>query len=403
MAKRYFNAKTALFSSLIFLGLPSVIMHSTSAYSDFGLVFYVLLSIYALLNWQRENNVFWLVSSGIFCGLSIGAKYTGAINLLLLTLFIIIRQKKIKPLIYFLAPCLVIVLPWLAKNMIFVNNPVYPFLYNIFGGKYWNAFNMERYYRILGSYGPKNLSSMPWYLIGEWKTDIPLGPILFIILPFTLILKKIDNKIKYFLLYAILYFMIWAMTAPVIRFYLPPAALGCVICGYTIERYERKSKILYNLSIFLAISLLFYYLWFVGTGLAEATPIIKQEVEEYFQGVEYINRNLPPRSKILLVGEARTFGVEKEAITSSIFDTAIMAEIVKSSKNTSEIKRELKQKDISHLLLNEVRLDWSKAKFDYFNWQNRSQEVLFERFIKSPHLKLVKKINRILIFKIVPE
>ena len=399
MTKRYFNAKAALFSSAIFLGLPNVIRHSILAYNDIGLVFFILLSIYALLNWERDNNDLWLVLSGAFCGLSIGVKYSGGINFAFLALYIFFSRRNLKPLTYFLGSGLIFVLPWLLKNIAFVNNPVYPFLYSIFGGKYWSAFNMERYLRILSGYGPKNLSALPWYLIGEWKTDFPLGPVLFIILPFIFFVKNIDKKIKYFLIYAVLYFMIWIKVSPTIRFYLPPAALLCIIGGYTTEKYYEKSKTLHGLLMLVVIFALFYYLCFIGMSIIQGSPLAKQQENEHLQRVAYVNRNLPSDTKILFIAEPRTFGFEKKVITNSIFDKEIMVELVKASKDTKEIIRELKKRKVAYLLINEPRLTWF-TKINYFNWDNDHQKKLFEEFLKSPHLKPIKKINVTTIYKI---
>ncbi len=399
MTKRYFNAKVALLSSAIFLGLPNVIRYSILAYNDFGLVFFILLSIYALLNWKRDNDNLWLVLSGAFCGLSIGVKYSGAVNFLFLSLFIIFKKRNLKPLIYFIMPCLITLLPWLTKNLVFVNNPVYPLLYNIFGGKYWNAFNMERYLRIMSGYGPRNLFSIPWYLIWEWKTDFPLGPAIFIPLPFIFFIRNIDKKIKYFLAYALFYFLIWIKIFPIIRFFLPPAALLCVIGGYTIDKYYKKSKILYSTFILVVAFSLFHYLWSIGTGIIQGAALVNQQLNGYFQSVTYVNRNLPWDSKILFIAEPRTFGLEREVITNSIFDKEIIVEIVKASKDTREILRELKQKKVGYLLINKSRLIWF-TEIDFFNWDNDHQKKLFEEFLKSPHLKPIKKINVTTIYKI---
>lgn len=400
MTKRYFNAKAALFSSAIFLGLPNVIRHSILAYNDFGLVFFILLSIYALLNWERDNNDLWLVLSGAFCGLSIGVKYSGGINFAFLALYIFFSRRNLKPLTYFLGSGLILILPWLLKNIAFVNNPVYPFLYSIFGGKYWSAFNMERYLRIMSGYGPKNLFALPWYLIGEWKTDFPLGPVPFVILPFVLFLRGVDRRIKYFLAYAVLYFFIWLRLSPTIRFLLPPTALLCIIGGYTIDKYYGRSKILYNLFLLFIAGFLFYYSWMIGSGIIQGSPYVKDQLKGYFQIAAYVNKDLPPFSKILFIGEPRTFGFEKEIITSSMFDTAVITEIIESSENSQEIAQKLKQKGITHILVNEVRMVWLKTYFNYFNWEDSSQETLFEKFLKSRHLKPVKKINVTTIYKI---
>jgi len=393
MARRYFNPRAALFSALIFMGIPNVIRHSVLAYNDFGLLLYILLSIHALLAWESSQDDHWLVLSGVFCGLAVGAKYTGAINLLLLSLFIFARTKKMKPLIVFLLPGFLLVSPWLLKNVFFVGNPVYPFLYSIFGGKYWSAFNMQRYLSIMNAYGTRDLASLPRHMTLAWEMDFPLGPALFIFLPFLLFLKRVDHRIKLLLSYAVLYFLFWVNTSPVNRFFLPAAALLCVISGYTLAGYREKSKVLYGIFVALLLATLSYYLFVIGTGVVRGSAPVKATLNEYFQTASYINQDLPRQAKLLFIGEPRAYGFNKNIVTSSMFDTAPISVLVKTSANAGEVAARLRQQGYTHLLLNQNRMVWLSSYFNYFNWESDAQKALFQRFLESGYLREVKRIG----------
>lgn len=393
IARRHFGPRTALFSALIFMGIPNVIRHSVLAYNDFGLLLYILLSIHALLEWESDRKDHWLILSGVFCGLAVGTKYTGAINLLLLSLFVLGSRRRVGPLIRFLLPGLLVSAPWLLKNVFFVGNPVYPFLYGVFGGKYWSTFNMQRYLSIMNAYGTRDLASLPRHMTLAWEMDFPLGPALFIFLPLILFLKRVDHRIKLLLSYVVLYFLFWVNTSPVNRFFLPPAALLCVISGYTIAGYHKKSKVVYGSFITLVLGTLSYYLWIIGTGVVLGSAPVKATLNEYFQAASYVDHDLPRQAKLLFIGEPRTFGFKKDIVTSSMFDTAPISALIKTSANAGEVAARLKQQGFTHLLLNENRMAWLSSYFNYFNWENDAQKELFKRFLESEHLREAKRIG----------
>lgn len=84
-------------------------------------------------------------------GFAAGSKYTGlqafiAIALVFGAYLLFTKNAKpIKTLAATLAVAAVVCSPWYIKNVLWVGNPVYPFFYEVFGGKNWDKYNADIY------------------------------------------------------------------------------------------------------------------------------------------------------------------------------------------------------------------------------------------------------------------
>ena len=134
----------ALFGVLLFLSLPVIIKLSITVYVDLGLIFFSTASIIYLLKWiEKKFDVKCLIYSAIFCGLALGTKYNGLVLLFLLTLFVPFvylrffknktasQRKAISYSVIFMFISLIVFSPWMIRNYIWTNNPIYPLYDNL--------------------------------------------------------------------------------------------------------------------------------------------------------------------------------------------------------------------------------------------------------------------------------
>jgi 4-amino-4-deoxy-L-arabinose transferase-like glycosyltransferase len=142
--KKRIDTYYALFGVLLFLSLPVIIKLSITVYVDLGLIFFSTASIIYLLKWiEKDFNVKYLIYSAIWCGLALGTKYNGLIDLFLLSLFVpfiylrSVRGKtsrQVKAIGYcaaFVFISLLMFSPWMIRNNIWTGNPIYPFYDNL--------------------------------------------------------------------------------------------------------------------------------------------------------------------------------------------------------------------------------------------------------------------------------
>ena len=143
--KKKIGSGFGLFGALLFLSTPVVIKLSTTAYVDLGLAFFSTAALLSLLKWREQNfKRRYLIVASIWCGLALGTKYHGLIVFFILTILLLLFFTRItKPekrstnqvlnyLITFAGVALIIFSPWMIRNVIWTNNPIYPLFSSTF-------------------------------------------------------------------------------------------------------------------------------------------------------------------------------------------------------------------------------------------------------------------------------
>jgi len=250
-SRRFFCKNTAYFSAFIFYTMPIIGYLSPIAYIDFGLTFYVFLSVYAFVIWFKNEKDRWLILSGLLLGFALGTKHIALIVLMLLVLAII--QKTIthkKQLGFFLlAECtlifsaLIVVYLWYYRAYLYTGNPFIPFMTNIFGGgEYITPQDVLTLKESLKSYNGIGQSPIHFFLLPITLTIFPkefhgnMGIFLLLFSFPLLFLKNVSKIIKSFIFYSMLFTLIWFITSQQMRFLLPVLMLFSIISAYTLVR-----------------------------------------------------------------------------------------------------------------------------------------------------------------------
>lgn len=117
----------------------------------------------------RERGL--LVLSAAFTGLALGTKYYAGLLAVAIVLRLLWRDR-VKSAIVFSAVALGLFAPWLIKNAVYIGNPVFPFLYQIFPATKigWTSQLATGYFSVLTEYGHargfwRDLVSLPVLLL----------------------------------------------------------------------------------------------------------------------------------------------------------------------------------------------------------------------------------------------
>ena len=129
----------ALLGVVFFLSLPIIVKLSISAYVDLGLVFFSTASLIYFLKWiEYRFAIKYIVISAVWCGLALGTKYNALVVLFLLASFVPLvytRYGERAPAAWlkafahggiFAAVALIVFSPWMIRNYVWTQNPVYP-------------------------------------------------------------------------------------------------------------------------------------------------------------------------------------------------------------------------------------------------------------------------------------
>jgi len=453
--KKRIDTCYALLGVLLFLSLPVIIKLSITVYVDLGLIFFSTASLIYLLKWiEKEFKIKDLVISAIWCGLALGTKYNGLIVLFLLTLFVPFlylrfihsrtssQRNAIGYSAVFMIVSLMVFSPWMIKNYIWTNNPIYPLYDSLFNPKKvvpstikvpdkdssdntnnasdvvkkfkgrWGHFAVRKIV-----YGEKwwETALIPVRVFFQGKDDNPkyfdgrLNPILFIFPFFAFINLKKNNQSfrtekKIFFAFAFL-FLLYAFVQTDMRIrYISPIIAPLIILSVlgiheiiTVikKKYSGNTRALLKGFVFVFVAFLVSL---------NAAYIIKQfniidpiryitgrlvrdeYIEKYrpeYAAINYANNNTPDNAKIMcmFLGN-RSYYSDREVV----FRYDLVPKAALREYSSEKILIDLKKRKITHLL---IRYDlFSKWLQD--NYSEMEKEVINKFFKKHTSLLFSK-------------
>jgi len=449
--KKRLDSCYALFGVLLLLSIPIIIKLSITAYVDLGLIFFSTASLVYLLKWiEKYFKIKYLVISAIFCGIALGTKYNGLIVLFLLTLFvpfIYVRSiqnktkrqgKAIGFSAVFMIVSLMVFSPWMIKNYIWTNNPIYPLYDSFFNSKRalpiilktpdtdstnsasnssdvvkkhngrWGHFAVRKIV-----YGEKwwETALIPVRVFFQGKDDNPkhfdgrLNPILFIFPFFIFIrLKKkvhpLSTEKKILVIFSVL-FLLYAFFQTDMRIrwigpIIPPLVILSVLGLHEIitvikKKYSGNTRMILKGCVFVFVAFLVSLNAFYIIGQFRIVQPINyingrvgrdEYIEKYrpeYAAINYANHNIPENAKILCIFFGnRSYYIDREVV----FNYSLASKAIIKKDSPERIFIDLKKKKITHLL---IRYDLFN-KWVQDNYKSREKEVIRQFFKK--HLKL---------------
>jgi hypothetical protein len=420
-ARRYFNRKVAWLSMAIFYSVPSLVLISTWAYVDLGLIFYEFTAFYALMRWLEARDKRWLILTAILCGLAMGVKYTSIILPITLALIIALKVRQeglketVQALLLFGLLAIVVASPWYLKNLFFTGNPFYPFF---FGGTYWDEFRAWWYSRA----GTGLAFTAPWRLLvapleitvlgtqGKESYDATIGPILLTVVPLlALVWRKIASEerrvIGYAVLVCLIQYLFWlygvAQSALLVqtRLLFPIFALLALLAGYTVDKLALLTRQVFSLQWFVTTVLLLALglnavssaLHFISdsplpylTGSESKESYLTRHLGLYYSTVVHINENLPPSAKILFLWEPRSYYCQRDCWPDALLDK--FKHLTYKYHDAEGIAEYLHREGVTHLLLYQTGLEYIlEAQFDPIT----PGDVATLTVLQEDHLRLI--------------
>jgi len=361
--RRYINREVAFLAAAIFFLTPGVFTQATYAKNDIGWAFYSFMSFYAILLRDSSSDRRLLIFAGVMCGIAADTKYIGLITPVAIGLILIIKgflhrenyKDVIKSFVLFSITVVVIIFPYYIRPYLYTGNPLYPFYVKYIGESGW--------YRPSGFGMDKNLINFivsPWFLTfypGKifGGNESQLGPIFLAFLPALLFLKEKCKPILLISIFAGIFYFFWFFKFPAVRYILPIIPFLALLSGYVIWAMYCRSKLfgywiktVFSVFLVLNFGLCIYYnreeLAFFSKGAnVEDYLATHDRSSKIFQ---YINKNTPPTSKILLVNEIRNFYLDRSHIRElyyRIYDKYHLGKV-------DEIIDDLEIKGITHIL-----------------------------------------------------
>ena len=362
---------------VVFYTIPSVFVTSHMAYNDLFVTFYAMASIFAFINWFERNEQGWLIVCGTFSGLAIATKYTalllpllGCLGIMWASRYHCTEDRKVLQRL-FLYNLVVIVVgsPFYLKNWIMTGNPLYPFFYDIFGGKGWEAEQARLYDLFIQNLGmgrelidyillPLNVSFRA--KMNSMRFDGLLGPIFILTLPF-IIGMATNIRMKFIIAYSFATFIFWASTAQQIRYLIPIFPFLAMLTASILTYYKRR-PLLFGILMLLIASNLTFNIYHIARDFLKIKPlsvVVGLESREAFLArtlpsygmFQFANENLPRGSRILLIYMKNwTFLCDHDCYSDSMFESYTIQKILSRAQAPEFVLRELKERGFTHIL-----------------------------------------------------
>jgi 4-amino-4-deoxy-L-arabinose transferase-like glycosyltransferase len=421
------NLKETIYSAALFTSIPTVMLLSSSSYVESGVAFYLFASLYFFLEGWRENEgkIFFLLSA-IFMGFALGSKYTAGYAVIPLLLVGTYLYRKRMFLWTFTV--LLVFFPWMAKNLIFTFNPVFPFLYNVLNSEFSpigvNAIANKYFQVALSEYKIKIVDLSEWLNFPKLLLcQVPrygggydvLGCVGWQFLFFTPLIfftKERNRERLSFLiiimLYLYIFFIEWFLTAQVLRFVYPLLPIICCVVIYSLSRLPHRimkyilsfalvSFIVLNFNIFFNIVDVFTP-YRVMLGIEDKDEYLSKKLN-YYEAFMFINRNLEKGSKIIFIGEQRGYGCKRDYIPTSIYQYDMIAYIF-NKKGVEEVYSYFVKSNITHILINYPELLRLKS-YTLYNFTTEGRRR-FEMFLDKYATKVFSK-NNVEVYKLKKE
>ncbi|MBE9566028.1 MAG: glycosyltransferase family 39 protein [Proteobacteria bacterium] len=349
--RRWWGARAGWLGAALFAAVPLVAWEMMTAYSELAFALYAFLTIYALARWfegrAKGEPDGWLYAGALLCGLALGIKMLAATVLLFATAALfwhLLREPKRRGLLLrafvFAAIAAAVASPWYLKSYLWTGNPVYPFMYELFGGTHWTAERAHAYTEAQKAFGlgqgPLAFAALPWNLTMQprWFFDLPqvlrpfnifvmvFGPLLLAFLPVLPLTGPVGKPGRLLLWFALFYITIWFGLSQNGRYLIPILPGLCACAGLAASRLlDRRGvaspAVLVALLLALSSGL---YASFNLSAPAWRVALGRERPEEYLSKAfpnypmfDLVNRVTPPDAKLLVLGdEPRCFYLQRD-------------------------------------------------------------------------------------------
>lgn len=326
------------------------------------------------------------------CGWALGVKMLGGAALAFsLAALLWSRRSSDRPRAYeialFFLVAAAVACPWYIKSYVWTGNPVYPFLYSLFDGRYWTAERAREYAEAqkafgLGS-GPLSFLLLPWNLTMRPQAffDEPhalrafsiyvvsVGPIFLALVSTLPLTGRAGGAGRLALWFALVYALMWFVLTQNLR-YLIAVLPGLSACaGLAAARLLQRRGVLSATTVLVLVvgSVMALFPTFLLAAPAVRVALGAESQSHYltrtsktYRLFKQVEAATPPSARIMLLGdEPRTFYLDRDCLLGNHAELFSQADLASPQALLAALER----LGVTHLLLGASTIE---------NMQNRS-------------------------------
>lgn len=295
-------------------------------------------------------------AAGLFAGLALGVKTLSLVPAALLGGWVLVSGRRPRAVLAYAACAVALGAPFYVKAWVQTGNPVYPFAYKLFGGRYWNADLAQRYSGEQTSFGLDARPARPGDdlvaarnpvhvppAVGDRLRNLLLGPFALVSVPrlfsnynspgaeshlgmgllallgAALVYRPLGRLGGSALGIAACWFVAWSLSMQYVRYLIPLAPLVCVAGAAALlsPHCGRPGAML--AAAVLALQCAFTGVVFLPrlpgaverAASAEADRRHVQRQVNCAASEQWINANTPAGAQVVLFEETRGFGLDR--------------------------------------------------------------------------------------------
>ena len=389
--RRWWGERAGWIGAAVFAAIPIVAWQMMTAYIELGVALYAFLAVCALSRWFEERarggGQGWLWVAALMCGWGLGVKMLAGVVLIFAVGALAWglrtapdKGRGVRQVAVFALIAAAIGAPWYVKSYLWTGNPVYPFFFEVFGGRYWTADRAALYteaQKVFGlGTGPLDFLALPWNLTmrSRWFFDQPevlrpfnvyvlvFGPLLLAFLPALPAAGPLGGFGRLSLWFALVFAAVWFGLTQNGRYLIPilPGLSACA--GLAAARLiERRGLAAAAAGVALSLGLVMglYPTVLLAAPAArvalglESRSAYLGRVSETYRTFRAVEEATPPEARIFILGdEPRTFYLNRRYLLGN------HAEIFSSEDLASAgaLVGALKGMGVTHLLIHETTL-----------------------------------------------
>ena len=401
---RFINRHTGFVALFAFFASGMVVELAITTRIDVSLAGMLFLTTYALMVWRQTQRRGWLIASAALGGFSLGVKYTAAIWLALIGVMFLteslLKRNSVTALVWngvlYALIAAAVASPWYVKNAVWFRNPVYPFFTGEVSeyaeGKV-RYFDEEDERKIAAHYErarldiPSILAAQEHALRQAASLRPERRPLrfweyftrpdvynmaeprhfpnwLFLLFPL-LALAPLCRQVIWLLLLSASFFLVSVSGAWLGRYLLPLYPPMTVVAAYALTALAERLRKWRPTALLLPACVVGLALaWIVrlsAEGMAEKKvfSFLSGEVSRseylkatryYYQPLDFINRNLPPDARVMMIGDQTAYDLQRGYIAEGGWDSVEWRRLLIRCDSLEEVHQQLKRRGITHVV-----------------------------------------------------
>lgn len=265
--------------------------------------------------------------------------------------------------------------PWIGRNVAWTSNPVYPYFTSLFGGPPSGmdvGMETDRIFDLPPSTADRTVASVGALVFRTFRPRYEgglLGPHWLFLLPAAAMVTGLRPRLRGPLWAATLVGVLcWGFLVQYARFLLPVLVPAAALAGAVPPALGRKVSRLTR-GAFTAL-LLAVLAWNASVllsnlnidRLATVSGILDEEDYrvrwiDVAPATNFISERLPSDARVLMVAEARSFGLERQIVVEDPYRTPLLVEMAEAASSADDLARSLRRLGVTHLLVNEREME----------------------------------------------